>query len=88
LVVSVTSRPLYPQEREQVPRAPGPVWTGAENLAPTWIRSLDRPARRESPNRLRCPGPPQMCNMEADHSSTSGTEFENDWIHTYTNPVC
>ena len=28
--------------------APGPVWTGAENLAPTWIRSPDRPARSES----------------------------------------
>ena len=25
--------------------APGPVWTGAENLASTGIRSLDRPAR-------------------------------------------
>ena len=25
--------------------APGPVWTGAENVAPTWIRSPDRPAR-------------------------------------------
>ena len=25
--------------------APGPVWTGSENLAPTGIRSLDRPAR-------------------------------------------
>jgi hypothetical protein len=25
--------------------APGPVWTGAENLAPTGIRSPDRPAR-------------------------------------------
>jgi hypothetical protein len=24
--------------------APGPVWTGAENLAPTRIRSLDHPA--------------------------------------------
>ena len=24
--------------------APGLVWTGAENLAPTGIRSLDRPA--------------------------------------------
>jgi hypothetical protein len=28
--------------------APGPVWTGAENLAPTEIRSTDRPARSES----------------------------------------
>jgi len=26
--------------------APGPVWTGAENLAHTGIRSPDRPARR------------------------------------------
>ena len=25
--------------------APGPVWTGVENLAPTGIRSPDRPAR-------------------------------------------
>ena len=28
--------------------APGPVWTGAENLAPTEFRSLDRPARSQS----------------------------------------
>ena len=27
--------------------APGPVWTGAENLAPTGIRSPDRPARHK-----------------------------------------
>ena len=27
--------------------APGPVWTGAENLTPTGIRSPDRPARSE-----------------------------------------
>jgi hypothetical protein len=37
--------------------APGPVWTGAENLAPTGIRSPDRPARSESLYRLRYPGP-------------------------------
>jgi hypothetical protein len=28
--------------------APGPVWTSAENLAPTRIRSPDRPARNQS----------------------------------------
>ena len=28
--------------------APGPVWTGAENLVHTAIRSPDRPARNES----------------------------------------
>ena len=37
--------------------APGPVWTGVENLAPTGIRSPDRPARSESLYRLSYPGP-------------------------------
>ena len=36
--------------------APGPVWTGAENLAPTGIRSPGRPARSESLYRLNYPG--------------------------------
>ena len=37
----------------------GPVWTGAENLAPppTGTRSPDRPALSESLYRLRYPGP-------------------------------
>ena len=33
--------PLY----RRLDGPPGPVWTGAENLAPTGIRSPDRPAR-------------------------------------------
>jgi len=33
---------------QEVGWAPGPVWTGGENLAPTGIRSPDRPARRQS----------------------------------------
>ena len=36
--------------------APGPVWTGAENVTPTWIRSLDRPVRSESLFRISYPG--------------------------------
>jgi hypothetical protein len=36
---------------------PGLVWIGAENLAPTGIRSPGRPARSESPYRLSYPGP-------------------------------
>jgi len=36
--------------------APGPVWIGAENLAPTGIRFPDLPARSESLYRLRYPG--------------------------------
>jgi hypothetical protein len=43
---------LYPEPIVQdAGWAPGPVWTGAENLAPppTGIRSPDRPARRQIP---------------------------------------
>ena len=41
---------LYPREKpgtlvQETGWTPGPVWTGAENLAPAGIRSLDRPAR-------------------------------------------
>jgi len=32
--------------------APGPVWTGAVNLASTGIRSPDRPARSQSLYRM------------------------------------
>jgi hypothetical protein len=52
---------FYPRESDPVPIAqeagwaPGPVWTGAENLAPTGIRPTDRPARSESICRLRYP---------------------------------
>jgi len=35
--------------------APGPVWTGAENLTPTGIRSPDRPTRSQSLYRLSYP---------------------------------
>ena len=51
---------LYPQ-KDQVPIgqkagwAPGPVWTEAENLAPTGIRSPNRPARSQSLYRLSYP---------------------------------
>jgi hypothetical protein len=57
-VVKVTPRPLYPREGDSVPivQEAGwtsrPVWTGAENLAPTGIQFPDRPTRSESLNRL------------------------------------
>ena len=38
-------------------RATGPVWTGAENLSPTGIRTSDRPTHSESLYRLSYPGP-------------------------------
>ena len=48
------TRPLFTPGKDPVPIvqeagwAPGPVWTGAENLASTGIRSPDRPARSQS----------------------------------------
>jgi len=36
---------------------PGPVWTGAERIALTGIRSTDRPARNDSLYRLHYPDP-------------------------------
>ena len=59
--VSVTPRPLFTPGKDPVPIvqeagwSPGPVWTGAENLAPTGIRSPDPLARSQSLYRLRCP---------------------------------
>ena len=49
-MVRPTPRPLFIPGKDPVPVvqeagwALGPVWTGAENLAPTRIRSPDRPA--------------------------------------------
>jgi len=57
--VSVMPRPLFTPGKDTVPIvqeagwAPGLVWTGAENLTPTGIRSPDRPARSQSLYRLR-----------------------------------
>jgi hypothetical protein len=55
-------RPLFTPGEDPVPIvheagwAPGPVWSGAENLAyPTGIRSPDRPARSQSLYRLSFP---------------------------------
>ena len=61
--VSVTPRPLFSPRKDPVPLvqeaewAPGSVWTGAENLAPTGIPSPDRPARSQSLYQLRYRGP-------------------------------
>ena len=56
---SVTPRPLFTPGKDPVPIvqetgwSPGPVWIGADNLAPTGIRSPNRPARTQSLYRLR-----------------------------------
>ena len=54
-------RPLCTLRKDPVPIvqeagwAPGPVWTGAENIALTGIRAPDRPARSQSLYRLSYP---------------------------------
>jgi len=59
--VSVTPWPLFTPWKDPVfivqeaGWAPGPVWTGAENLAPTGIPSPDCPARSQSLYQLRFP---------------------------------
>jgi hypothetical protein len=61
-VKNITPWLLYPLEREPVPIvqeaewATGPVWTNAENLTPTGIRSPERPARIQLLYRLSCSG--------------------------------
>jgi len=57
-MVNATPRPHFTPGKDPVPTvweagwAPGPVWTGAENLALNGIRSPDRPACSESLYRL------------------------------------
>ena len=59
--ISVTPRLLSTPGKDPAPIvqeagwAPGPVWTVAENLVPTGIRSPDRPAPSQSLYRLRYP---------------------------------
>jgi hypothetical protein len=71
---------LYHQLRDPVPIvqeagwAPGPVWTAAENLAPTGIRSPDRQARSVVAITISYPGPPPP------HSA----EVKNEWSRIST----
>jgi len=68
--VSVTPRPLFTPRKDLVPIAqevgwaPGPVWTGAENLTPTRIRSPDRPARSQSLYQLHYPAQKSRSHLQ------------------------
>jgi hypothetical protein len=54
---------LTPKKRGRDGWAKGPVWTDAENLAPTGIGPPDPPSRRQSLFRLRYLGPPTNVNL-------------------------
>jgi len=70
--VRVTPRPLFNPGKDPVPIVqevvwvPGPVWTGAENLAPTGIWSPDRPVHSLSLYRLSYPAHPLFCTKYSD----------------------
>jgi hypothetical protein len=77
--VSSTPRPHFTPEKDPVfivhvaGWAPRPVWTGVENLAPTGIRSLDRPVRSELLYRLSYP----------THKVTSVVENKHKYSHRH-----
>jgi hypothetical protein len=73
-MVNATPRPLYPRKTDSVAIlweagwTPGSVWTGAENLAPTGIRSPARSPRSESLYRLSYRGELLVTNdVRHDH---------------------
>jgi hypothetical protein len=76
--VSVTPRPLFTSRKGPVPIveeagwAPGLVWSGVENLAPTRIRSPDRPACSHLLYRLRYP---IHCNFMCGYINGSSISF-------------
>jgi hypothetical protein len=59
--------------------APGPVWTCAKNLAPTGIRSPDRPPHSQSLYRLSYPGPTE--GKERFHKSISSRRNLSSFVH-------
>ena len=87
-VVSVTPRPLFTPGKDPVPIvqeagwAPRPVWTVAENLADTGIRSPDRPARSQSLNRLSYPGPQKRHRWQYKTAYSLWIMGNEDYKHT------
>ena len=79
-MVNATPRSLYPRERDPVTIvqeagwAPGPIWTGTENLAPHRDSIPDRPVRSESLYPLPYPGavPPSGKHCHLTVTSTDG----------------
>ena len=83
--VSITPRPLFTSGKDQVPIvqeagwAPGSVWTGAENLAPTGIWSPDRPACSQSLYQLR-----YLVHNSAVTCASLDTFWQNETRHLLT----
>jgi hypothetical protein len=60
----------------------GPVWTGAENLAPTGIRSPDRPSHSKSLYRLSYFG--SLCFFYLAGNRTRGARVKGENTNNYT----
>ena len=60
--------------------ASGPVWTGAENLAPTRIRSPYRPVLKRSLYRLSYPAP---CGCQVSEYDSSLNQQLSSNINTF-----
>ena len=83
-VANVTPRPFYSRERAGTHCVGGwvasePVWTDAENLTSTGIRSPDRPTRSESLYRLGYPSPPRT---EIGKELNSSPVFDEIWSNS------
>ena len=63
--------------------APGPVWTGAENIASTGIRSPERPARSQLLYRLSYPAHNLSINILKSALHVSGNKFAHPQEHFF-----
>ena len=85
--VSVTPRPLFTYGNDPVPIvqeagwAPGTVWTGAENLAPTGIQSPARSSRSQSLYRLCYPI--KICKLPKKYTSIFNDVFYLQYSHQH-----
>jgi len=83
--VSVTPRPLFTPRKDVVPIvqetwwSPGSVWTGAENLAPTGIRSPDRPAGSQLLYQLRYPAQGKSVPKRISESIRAEAQQEGEY---------
>jgi hypothetical protein len=84
-VVHATPQPFYHQETdtiyimEEAGWAPGPLWTGAENLTSTRIRSADCAACSDLVYWLTLSGPPTF-----PHSNCSFCCLQHNWCVSFT----
>ena len=89
---SFTPRPLFTSRKYPVPTvqeagwAPGPVWTGAENFAPTGIRSPYRQARSQSLYRLSYRGPQFMSLSLSKFSKIKMVFLFPSYMQTFSYP--